>query len=72
MDTAKFLDQHMDLDQNDVARLSESLLDHPYILKRVRAVAEFHDSNHYETLRRRWLNQHGINFHDNNESSTTA
>jgi Zn-dependent protease with chaperone function len=50
MDVERFLDQHMDLDQNDLARLTESLLDHPYILKRVQAVAKFHDSDLYQKL----------------------
>ena len=50
MDLDEFLRQHMDLEQDDLARLSEAVHTHPYVVKRMRAVAEFHGSDQYRRL----------------------
>lgn len=50
MDLDEFLSQHMDLEQDDLARLSEAVHTHPYVVKRIRAVAAFHDSDQYRRL----------------------
>jgi Zn-dependent protease with chaperone function len=50
LDMDRFLEQQMDLDQNDIARLSESLSTHPYTVRRVRAVYKFHDSDLFKKL----------------------
>jgi Zn-dependent protease with chaperone function len=50
MDIDDFLNQKMELDGNDVAKLSESLATHPYLVKRLHALQEFHESNKYKLL----------------------
>ncbi|MFW6332393.1 MAG: M48 family metallopeptidase [Thermodesulfobacteriota bacterium] len=50
MDVNDFLNQQMALDQNDIAKLSENLGTHPYLVKRVHAVQKFFDSTHYMRL----------------------
>lgn len=46
----EFLAQHMDIDQDEISKLSEAMNTHPYTVKRVRAVASFHDSDQYRKL----------------------
>lgn len=50
MDIDEFLKQHMDIEQDDLARLSESLISHPYTVKRIKAIVDFHDSDLYRRL----------------------
>lgn len=50
MDIEHFLKQQMDLSQNDVARLSESLIDHPYLVRRIQAIEDFYASSQYKEL----------------------
>jgi Zn-dependent protease with chaperone function len=50
MDIDEFLNQHMDVEQDDLARLSESLVSHPYTVKRMKAIVDFHDSGLYRRL----------------------
>ena len=55
MNVADFLKQQQDLDQNQVARLSETLIDHPYIVKRIHAIQAFYNSNEYRAIAGRSL-----------------
>jgi Zn-dependent protease with chaperone function len=50
MNVADFLNQQQDLDQNQVATLSETLIDHPYTVKRIRAIQVFYNSNEYRAI----------------------
>ena len=54
MDIDHFLKQQMDLDQNEVAKLSETLINHPYLVRRIRAIEQFHDSSRYKDLAARY------------------
>ena len=50
MDVEDFLNQQMDIDQNDVTRLSEGLATHPYLVKRIRAIQQFSETDQYKGL----------------------
>jgi Zn-dependent protease with chaperone function len=50
MNIDEFLKQHMDLEQDDVARLSESLISHPYTVRRMKAIVDFHDTDQFRRL----------------------
>jgi len=50
LDIEHFLGQQMDIEQDDVSRLSESLGTHPYLIKRIMAITDFHDSDLYRRL----------------------
>ena len=50
MDIEDFLSQKVELDSNDVAKLSENLATHPYLVKRLHALCEFHESSKYKLL----------------------
>ena len=50
MDIDDFLNQQMALDQNDVAKLSENLATHPYLVKRVHAIQQYFESDEYKRL----------------------
>ena len=45
-----FLKQQMDLEQNEGARLSETLIDHPYLVRRIQAMKDFYGSDQYRNL----------------------
>jgi Zn-dependent protease with chaperone function len=47
----EFLAQHMDIDQDEVAKISEAVVTHPYTVKRIRAIVKYHDSDEYRRLR---------------------
>ncbi len=42
--------QQMDIDQSDVAKLSENLSTHPYLVKRIHAIQQFFESDEYRKL----------------------
>ena len=46
----EFLGQHMDIEQDEVAKLSEVFGTHPFLLRRIKAIADFHDSDQYRRL----------------------
>lgn len=50
MDIESFMNQNLAIDQNDVAKLSESLADHPYTVRRIRALTNFYESPIYKQL----------------------
>ena len=50
LDIDHFLKQQLDVDQNEVARLSETLIGHPYLVKRIQAIRDFHGSTQYTAL----------------------
>jgi len=50
MAVAHFADQQVDVDRDQTSKLSESLLDHPYLVKRIRAARQFHNSPLYREL----------------------
>jgi Zn-dependent protease with chaperone function len=50
MNVADFLSQQQDLDQNQVATLSETLIDHPYTVKRIHAIEAFRESQEYSAI----------------------
>jgi Zn-dependent protease with chaperone function len=50
MNMADFLAQQQDLDQNQVANLSETLIDHPYTVRRIHAIQAFHASPEYSAI----------------------
>lgn len=50
LDIEHFLAQHMDIEQDDVSRLSESLGTHPYLIKRVKAIVDFEQSPTFAKL----------------------
>lgn len=50
LDIDHFLRQQMDIDQDDVSRLSESLGTHPYLVKRIKAIVDFTESDLYKRL----------------------
>lgn len=50
LDIEHFLAQQMDIEQDDVSRLSESLGTHPYLIKRVKAIVDFEQSPAYTKL----------------------
>jgi Zn-dependent protease with chaperone function len=54
MDIDHFLKQQMDLDQNEVAKLSEILIDHPYLVRRIQAIKSFYESAQYGDLASRY------------------
>ncbi len=50
MDIDHFLHQQMDLDQNEVAKLSETLATHPYLVKRIHAIQQYFESDNFNRL----------------------
>jgi Zn-dependent protease with chaperone function len=50
LNVEEFLGQHMDIEQDEVARLSEVFGTHPFLLRRIKAVVDFHDSDLYREL----------------------
>ncbi len=50
MNVADFLNQQKDLDHNQVATLSETLIDHPYTVKRIYAIQAFRESPEYSAI----------------------
>ena len=50
MDIDDFLNQQMALDQNDVAKLSENLATHPYLVKRIHAIQQYFESEDFKRL----------------------
>lgn len=46
----EFLGQHMDIEQDEVAKLSEAFDTHPFLLRRIKAIVDFHDSDLYRRL----------------------
>ena len=50
MSIDRFIDQSMDIDQNEFSRLSESLGTHPYTVRRIRRILDFHESELYKKL----------------------
>ena len=50
MDIDDFLNQQMVLDQNDVAKLSENLATHPYLVKRIHAIQKYFETDEYKRL----------------------
>ncbi len=50
LDIEEFLGQHMDIEQDEVAKLSEVFGTHPFLLRRIKAIADFHDSDQYRRL----------------------
>lgn len=50
MDIDDFLDQRRALDQHDMAKLSETLATHPYLVKRIHALQQYFHSRQYKQL----------------------
>ena len=50
MDIEDFQNQQMAIDQNDVAKLSEKLATHPYLVKRIHAIQHFFESDAFKRL----------------------
>jgi Zn-dependent protease with chaperone function len=50
MNIDDFLNQHLAVAQNEIARLSENLATHPYLVKRIDAIQRFHESDQYRRL----------------------
>jgi Zn-dependent protease with chaperone function len=50
LNVEEFLGQHMDIEQDDVAKLSEMLGTHPFLLRRIKAIVDFHSSDLYRRL----------------------
>lgn len=50
LDIGQLMEQKKDLDQNDIARLSEGLSTHPYVIKRIHAMVRYFHSNAYKRL----------------------
>ncbi len=50
MDIEDFQNQQMAIDNNDVAKLSEKLATHPYIVKRIHAIQNFYVSEKFKQL----------------------
>lgn len=46
----EFLGQHMDIEQDEVAKLSEVFGTHPFLLRRIKAIVDFHNSEQYRQL----------------------
>lgn len=50
MDVDDFMNQQIAIAQSDVTKLSENLATHPYLVKRIHAIRQFHDSDQYRRL----------------------
>lgn len=50
MDVDDFMDQQTAITQNGMAKLSENLETHPYLVKRIHAIQRFYESEQYERL----------------------
>ena len=48
MDIDDFLNQHRELDQNDVSKLSENFATHPYLVKRIHAIQQYFESDDFQ------------------------
>lgn len=50
MDIDHFQNQQMELDQDNIAKLSENLATHPYLIKRIHAIQQYYESKGFKKI----------------------